>query len=131
MWRLSLQVGSMLMYILCSITFSIAAHLQRQNSRLCLRTIVEVSYHHIHTHLSFLLLSATSLLRVDHVLLFFKYYDPARRLLIYMGHSILPVNVKFSALPSEPYFCFMILFQLQLTFSLFCGRELASLQTHP
>ncbi len=37
----------------------------------------------------------SNIFHVDHVLLFYKYYDPTRGVLMYMGHIIVPVTIKF------------------------------------
>ncbi|XP_064406140.1 ubiquitin carboxyl-terminal hydrolase 7-like [Halichondria panicea] len=39
----------------------------------------------------------------NHVLLFYKYYDPTKGMLMYMGHIIVPVTIKFVDL--FPLFC--------------------------
>ncbi len=36
-----------------------------------------------------------NILSIDHVLLFYKYYDPTKGMLMYMGHIIVPVTIKF------------------------------------
>lgn len=38
---------------------------------------------------------AQACLFVDHVLMFYKYYDPTRAMLVYMGHLIVPISIKF------------------------------------
>ena len=38
---------------------------------------------------------ALSCMQADQVLLFFKYYDPTRNLIVYVGHSVEPITRKF------------------------------------
>ena len=39
---------------------------------------------------------------VDQVLLFFKFYDPMRHIIMYMGHSVEPIAKKFGTSSSPP-----------------------------
>lgn len=109
LWRLCLLVNIHTLKILHLHTFFI---LQARSKIVLVHTTNKVKL--IHSFYLLLLFMPCFLWLLGQVLLFFKFYDPLRNLILYMGHSVEPISKKFGMcllwFMSTEYFILLVLF---------------------